>query len=259
MKLILIWFFCFCTSLIIRNYEHKYKLIATTNTKTNGRFSIYSSFAQVLVKKRADPLTPRRTSRRLSTYVPQTSLERSNISGGTCVLTSWTAFLAALTFFANGSLRLIATSISLETSLATGRLEGNSLKGIAFLHLLPESFLSMESAVFDDDGRKFVSFSSLRYSRFPAVNLKHESTPNFPATPALSWGQLWPINTVKLISEVNEKVVQDFDVLFTVRCASPIRTRAGGCRSVNPMCLPVEYKRRHFPGSKPCQFCKFQY
>lgn len=230
-----------------------------THKKRWGNFVIYNSFSQDLVKKRADPLTPRKTSSRLSTYVPQTSFERSNISGGTCVLTSWTALLAALTFFPNGSSRLIATSISLEMSLATGRLEGNSLKGIAFLHLLPESFLTMESVVFDEDGRKFVSFSSLRYSRFPAVNLKQESTPNFPTTPALSWGQFWPINTVKLISEVNEKVVFDFDVLFTFRCTSPIRTRAGGCRNVNPTCLPVEYKRRHFPGSKSRQFCKFEY
>jgi len=41
-----------------------------------------------LVNKRADPLTPRRTSSLESTYVPQASLDKSNISGGTCTQSS---------------------------------------------------------------------------------------------------------------------------------------------------------------------------
>lgn len=103
-----------------------------------------------------------------------------------------------------------------------------------------------------------VVFSSFRYNRRPAVNLNSESTCNFPLIPVLSWGQSQPIMTVNPMSEVNVKLVFNFGALDTVRCTSPIRTRACGWRRVNPMCLPVLYNNRHFPGSNSSQFCMFR-
>lgn len=214
-------------------------------------------YTKDLVKKSADPFTPRRISSLESKYVPQTSFDKSNISGGTCVLTSWTTFCAILTFSLNGSLRLTLTSMSFETSFATGRLEGDSLKGSAFLHLLPDNFSNTKPSAFGVAKENlFELFSCLRYSRFPAVNLKNDVTCNLPVTPALSWGHSWPIIILKSMSETNESGEFDFGPLDIVRHASPMSTRAGGWRRVNPMCLPVQYNRRHFPGNNSSQFCK---
>lgn len=50
-----------------------------------------------LVNSKADPLTLRSTRSLESTYVPHTTFDRSNISGGIWVLTSWSTFLALST------------------------------------------------------------------------------------------------------------------------------------------------------------------
>ncbi|KAG5617213.1 hypothetical protein H5410_017037 [Solanum commersonii] len=64
-----------------------------------------------------------------------------------------------------------------------------------------------------------------------------------------------PAITVKLMCEATENVVLGFDTLDIVRYASPMSTLTEGCRRVNPICLPVQYNRRHFPGSNPSQCC----
>lgn len=131
--------------------------------------------------------------------------------------------------------------MSPEASLATGRLDGNSLKGIAFLHFLPDNFLARESWIFDEPRPNLpVVFSSLRYSRLPAVNLNNESTCKFPFVPVFAWDQILPIMTVNPMFEVKDRLVFNFDALDTLRCTSPMRTRAGGWRRVNPMCFPVQ-------------------
>ena len=234
-------------------------------TKSNGttepinRMNLLSTalfHSQDFVKRSADPLTPRRTSSLGSKYVPQTIFDRSKISGGTCVLTSRTTVLAMSTLVLNGSSRLIVSSTSCGVNLATGRVDGNSLKGIAFLHFLPENFRITEFWEVDEGEGNFpVVLSSLRYSRLPAVNLNMAFTCSLPVVPDLSWGQFWFTMTVKPMSEVNERLVLRVDVRETVRWTSPMRTRAEGWRRVRPMCRPVEYSNRHFPGSNSSQFC----
>lgn len=63
--------------------------------------------------------------------------------------------------------------------------------------------------------------------------------------------------TVKLMLDVNARVEDaisgDCDM---VRYVFPMRARVGGDRRVRPKCFPVQYKRRHFPGSSLSQFCK---
>lgn len=193
------------------------------------------------MNRSADPLTPRRTSSLASKYVPQTNFDRSKISGGTCVLTSRTTFVATSTLLLNGSLRLIVSSTSCEVSLATGRLVGNSLKVVACLHVLPENFWITEFWEVDEGEGNFpVVLSSLTYSRRPAVNLEMEFTCSLPLIPDLSCGQFWLTMTLKLMSEVSEKLALGVDALETVRRTSPMMTWAEGRRRVRPMCLPVE-------------------
>ena len=224
------------------------------NTQQYNHLKFKSS--QDLVNRSAEPFTPLRTNSLESTYVPQTSFVISNISGGTWIRTSRTTLPATLTFFVRGSPRFNVTSMSLETSLATGRLVGNSLNGMTFLHFLPESFWANDSRVCGLKENCPVVSSSLRYSCLPAFKLNDEFTCIFPLTPVLSWGHVWPTMTLKSTSEENERVVFDFDALDIVRCALPTRTRVGGCRRVRPMCLPVQYSRRHFPGSISSQLCQ---
>ena len=246
-----------CTNYTSKNTTANYTPNSNFYLQYLRAMAIYRSHQHIdLVNKRADPLTPRRTSSLESTYVPQTSLDKSNISGGTCTRSSWTMLLGVTSFWLRLSPRLIVTSMSAETSLATGRLDGNSLCGTSFLHFLADNFWAKESWLFGCPKDSFSDvFSSLRYNRLPDVNRNKEFTSNFPVIPLLSWGQSRPFMTVKPMSDVKEILVFSFDALFIVRYTSPIRTRAEGWRRVNPICLPVQYNRRHFPGSNSNQFC----
>ena len=170
------------------------------------------------MNRSAEPFTPRRTSSLGSKYVPQTIFDRSKISGGTCVLISRTTVFAISISVLKGSSRRIVISTSFGVSLATGRLVGNSLYGIAFLHFLPENFRIIESREVDEKEGNFpVVLSSLRYSRFPAANLNMVLTCSSPVGPDLSWGQLGFIMTEKPMHEVNERLVLRVDGRETVR------------------------------------------
>lgn len=217
---------------------------------------LWLSCRQDLVNKSADPSTERRISSLESTYVPQMSFDRSNNSGGTCVRTSRTTFLAASTSSLSGSSRLIFTSMSPEMSFMAGRLDGSSSKGITFLHFLLDNFWARTCWTLDWPNESWpMVFSSFRYSLLPACILEEELTTSFPLTPILLCGQLRPLMTVKPMSEINERRLFNLDSLATVKHTSPTRTLAGGWRRVRPMCFPVEYKKRHFPGINSCQCC----
>lgn len=234
------------------------KLITYFGSQDKNYCHLWLSWRQDLVNKSADPSTERRISSLESTYVPQINFDISNNSGGTCVRTSWTTLLAASTSSLSGSSRLMVTSMSPEMSFTAGRLDGISSKGTTFLHFLLDNFCARTRWALDwsrESWPRPMVFSSFRYSLLPACILEEELTTSLPLTPILSWDQLRPLMTMNPMSEVNERRLFNLESLATVKHTSPIRTLAGGWRRVSPMCFPVEYKKRHFPGINSSQCC----
>lgn len=84
---------------------------------------------------------------------------------------------------------------------------------------------------------------------------KEELMSSFPPTPALLWGHLAPRMTLKLISEARFRVLSEPMHCEKVRYTLPIRTLGEACLKVRPICLPVEYSRRHLPGRSSSQSC----
>lgn len=54
----------------------------------------------------------------------------------------------------------------------------------------------------------------------------------------------------EMLAEMERMGLSALDMSEKERYASVINTRWEGCRKVRPMCLPVEYKRRHLPGKR---------
>lgn len=199
-----------------------------------------------LTNSRAEPLTPRRTINLASMYVPQTIFDKSNISGGVCVRISCSTFCAELT--SKAELQLIDASTSSIAMFTLGRLAGSCFIFETSLHL-PRRYLLGD---LEDVSLLSLLSCSLIYI-LPAAILADVVTDKTPSVPDLSWGQLDSGIILKPIFEVREKTWST-DSELTVRNTSLMRILGEGWRSVRPICLPVQYKRRQRPGRRWSQF-----